>query len=103
MPYCQATFAKVRSTDKYKNQLRFLNLKSYHKCKAENPDLHMEKLIYKQARYFATHTKQEDVAEKLVEIEKKFGLDRCQKLKDVLKNDWKMELTNVSQPVFPVA
>jgi hypothetical protein len=103
MPYCQATFAKVRSTDKYKNQLRFLNLKSYHKRKVENPDLHLEKLIYKQARYFATHTKQEDVANKLVIIEKKFGLDRCQKLKDVLKNDWKMELTHLPAPVFPVS
>lgn len=89
MPYCQATFTKVRSTEKYKNQLRFLNLKSYHKRKAENPDLHIEKLIYKQARYFALHTKQEDVAKKLIEIEKKFGLDRCQKLKEVLKKNGK--------------
>ena len=103
MPYCQATFAKVRSTDKYKNQLRFLNLKSYHKRKVENPDLHLEKLIYKQARYFATHTKQEDVANKLVIIEKKFGWERCQKLKDVLKYEWKMELTNLPAPVFPVS
>ena len=44
-----------------------------------------------------------ELLEFIREIEKKFGLDRCQKLKDVLKNDWKMELTNVSQPVFPVA
>ena len=103
MPYCKATFNVVKTTDKYKNQLRFLNLKSYHKRKVENPNLHLEKLIYKQARYFVKHTKQEDVANKLVEIEKKFGLDRCQKLKDVLKYDWKMELTNLSEPVFPVA
>jgi hypothetical protein len=102
MPYSQATFAIVKMTDNYKTKLRFLNLKSYHKRKVENPDLHLEKLIYKQARYFATHTKPENVAQKLAEIEKKFGMDRCQKLKDVLKYDWKMELS-ANQPVFPVA
>ena len=59
MPYCAETFAIIKNTDKYRNQMCLLNRKSYHKLKTERADDYINKLVSKQAKLFIKKNNEE--------------------------------------------
>jgi hypothetical protein len=80
MPYCAKTFALVKQTEKYKNQMCELNRKSYNKLKTVRHPEYIDKLVSKQARYFIETKKGDEIQRGLCRVLEKQGEARYQSL-----------------------
>jgi len=80
MPFCAKTFALVKQTDKYKNQMCELNRKSYNKLKTERHPEYINKLVLKQAHYFIKTKKGDEIQKGLCRVLEKQGEARYQSL-----------------------
>jgi hypothetical protein len=84
MPYCAQTFAIIKNTEKYRNQMCALNRKSYHKLKTERKDDYMNKLVSKQAKLFIKKNN-EDIEIALSRVLASQGETRYTSLRNKLK------------------
>ena len=101
MPYCAETFALVKKTDKYKNQMCALNRKSYHKLKTERGDDYFNKLVSKQAKYFIKTKKNDEMERCLCRVLDKQGDARYTSLLKRL-NELGYQATAATEPVLTV-
>ena len=101
MPYCAETFALVKQTDKYKNQMCVLNRKSYHKLKTERGDDYLNKLVSKQAKYFIKNKKNDEMESCLCRVLDKQGDARYTSLLKKL-NELGYQTTTATKPVLTV-
>lgn len=86
MPYCQETFLIVKKTDKYKQKMRKLNIKSYHKMKDERFEDYANALVRKQAKYLIKTREPHELEACLLKVSEKHGFLRSQNLENVLKS-----------------
>lgn len=101
MPYCAETFALVKKTDKYREQMCVLNRKSYQKLKTERRDVYLDKLVSKQAKYFIKNKRDDEMESCLCRVLDKQGDARYASLLKKLKELGYHKSLNT--PVFPVA
>ena len=101
MPYCQKTFLIVQKTEKYKQKMRTLNIKSYHKMKHERYEDYADALVRKQAKYLIKTREPHELEACLAKVSEKHGVCRGQNLKHVLKS-WGF-LNEVAIPVESVS
>jgi hypothetical protein len=102
MPYCAETFALVKQTEKYKNQMCELNRKSYNKLKTERGDDYFNKLVSKQAKYFIKTKKNDEIEMCLCRVLAKQGDVRYTSLLKKLNELGYQTTTTATEPVLAV-